>query len=193
MALIGLDLDGTVADYNKLVHHIGYTNNLITSPNFIEPQTYDMVGNGWFDSFEQFLLAHRILCSEEDGIARLELLEEYTNNAIKEWQAAGHTVCAVTARKMPDHDEELRKKVITDTHNWVNLHLPALDDLVIVKSGEKSIINADIYIDDSPHELTNLASLGFNTLIRHQEYNKNIDGDRIFSLHEALPYINAVA
>ena len=193
MAVIALDLDGTVGNYSKLLHSDSFKNGIIQDGNYVEPKTYGMIEKGYFDSKEQFLKAHKILCSNiYGGIGRMDLLEDGVDQAIQEWQKQGHEVIVTTARLMPDHDDNLHKKVIKDTKQWVMENIPTVDDIAIVRGGEKQSVNADIYIDDSPHEIANLRKDGYKVLIRHQLYNKDIDGNRVCSLHDVLPNINVM-
>lgn len=193
MAVIALDLDGTVGNYSKLLHSDSLKNGIIKGSKYVEPKTYGMIEKGYFNSKEQFLKAHKLLCSDVNGgIGRMELLEDGVDHAVREWQKQGYEVIVTTARLMRDHDDKLHAKVIKDTKKWVMENIPTVDDIAIVRGGEKQSVNADVYIDDSPHEIDNLRKDGYKVLIRHQLYNKNIKGNRVVSLHDVLPNIETM-
>ena len=193
MAVIALDLDGTVGNYSKLLHQDSWKNGIIKRSAYKDPLTYDMIEQGFFTSKNQFFKAHKILCSNMNGgIGRMELLEDNVDKAVRQWHKDGHEVIVTTARLMKDHSDKLQNKVIKDTKEWVKNNIPTVDDIAIVRGGEKHTVNADVYIDDSPHEIANLRADGYKVLIRNQLYNKDIKGNRVDSLHDVLPAINAM-
>lgn len=179
MARIGLDLDNTVARYSEGLHAAGKNAGVLTG-DFRLPVTYNMVEEGWFSDFSDFLPVHQSLC-HQDGLADLGLLQEDLNGLVRSWQAEGHEVVVITARIMDDHDEALRAKVVAGTHRWVETFLPAADETFIVDHSKNSklIADADVYVDDSPGVVNGLRAAGKRVIVRDQPYNRDLGGERV--------------
>lgn len=184
MARIGLDLDNTVARYSEGLHSVGRATGVLNG-EFRLPTTYNMVEEGWFSDFSEFLPTHQNLCHQA-GLADLGLLQADLNNLVRRWQADGHEVVVITARIMDDHDEALRRKVLAGTHKWVNTFLPAADETFIVDHSKNSklVANADLYVDDSPGVVNGLREAGKRVIIRDQPYNRDLTGERVTCLSQ---------
>lgn len=184
MARIGLDLDNTVARYSEGLHAAAVTTGVLDS-DFRAPKTYNMVEDGWFSDFSEFLPTHRSLC-HQDGLADLGLLQDNLNTLVRGWQGQGHEVVVITARIMDDHDDALREKVVAGTHRWVNTYLPSADETFIVdhSPGAKLVAGADVYVDDSPGVVNGLREAGKRVIIRDHAYNQHLDGERITCLSQ---------
>ena len=180
---IGLDLDGTTADYMRQLHIRGQELGTIAQGRFSTPTTYDMIEEGWFDSKEDFFATHQFLCESGD-MKNLVPLEEDVNGAVELLQKLGHTVVVTTARIMPNHSDELNKAVAEDTRLWVERHLPSVDGLIVTDNESKLDADMDVYIDDSPSQHMLLTSAGKKVVMRHQNYNMHISGKRVSSLRE---------
>lgn len=184
MARIGLDLDNTVARYSEGLHTTAVTTGVLNS-EFRLPKTYNMVEDGWFSDFSEFLPTHRSLCHQA-GLADLGLLQDNLNTLVRGWQSQGHEVVVITARIMDDHDATLRDKVIAGTHEWVKTHIPAADETFIVGhgAGAKLVAGADVYVDDSPSVVNGLREAGKRVIVRDQPYNTDLGGERVTCLSQ---------
>lgn len=186
MAIIGLDLDGTCGDYNRMLWNIGKELGTVTGDTYTPATTYDMVEDGWFASTPDFLATHKVLC-ERGGLAKLAPLEAGLNEAVKAMKAAGHTVKVVTARIMDNHSDDLNTQVAKDTHHWLSRHIPSIDpaDVIVTDHRSKGKFDIDIYIDDSPGQIRSLTGIGRKVIIRDQDYNQGIQGARVTSIAQA--------
>lgn len=181
MKKIVLDLDNTTANYARHLHEVGTKMGTVTG-KFTFPKTYGMVEEGWFSSSEDFFATHERLC-EENHMARMRLLDTVNpDEIIRQWKARGYETVVVTARIMKNHSDVLNRKVAEQTTSWVREHIPSVSDIVIV-DGDKTQVDADYYIDDSPNEITRIVNAGRKAIIRHQPYNAaNVGHARISSL-----------
>lgn len=174
---IGLDLDGVSVDYVSALKEFAekeHGKKMSNKP----PVTYSMVEDGYFDSVDEFLSIHKDFV-KSGGLATIDLLEKNISSLIKDLQNAGHKVHAVTARSM---DGLCNGQILDDTIENMKLHDINLDSLTITHNKHEK--KCDVYIDDSPGNFTSLTNHGYLCIIRHQDYNTNVNGLRVNSFSE---------
>ena len=98
--------------------------------------------------------------------------------AVNALRAAGHEIIVCTSRVI-GHD-----RVVGDTCRWLALNGIVCDDLVFLR--DKSILNADLFIDDAPHHAAAFVKAGHRFLLWDTWYNQNAPGTRVRSWEDVL-------
>lgn len=81
-------------------------------------------------------------------------------------------------------------KVISDTGLWLDKHNIPYDDIMFTSS--KVNILADVYIDDSEHNILPLREAGRNTIVYDRSYNKQLPGPRAKNWDEAYNLLSTM-
>lgn len=81
-------------------------------------------------------------------------------------------------------------KVITDTALWFDKHNIPYDDITFTTN--KVNIMADVYIDDSEHNIIPLNEAGRKTIVFDRSYNRQIPGPRAKDWNEAYNLITGM-
>ena len=81
-------------------------------------------------------------------------------------------------------------KVITDTGLWLDKHNIPYDDIMFTRN--KVNIMADIYIDDSKHNIMPLREAGRKTITFDRTYNRELPGPRAHNWEEAYTLISGM-
>ncbi|HSP27957.1 MAG TPA: hypothetical protein VLN74_05360 [Ilumatobacteraceae bacterium] len=74
------------------------------------------------------------------------------------------------------------EKAVGDTAAWLDANRIPYRDLCFL--GAKPEADADVYIDDAPHNVEQLRALGNTTIVFDQPYNRSLDGPRASSWAE---------
>lgn len=129
---IGVDLDGVCVNYLEALRHEGAKHNITLSS--LPPTNYAMLGDGWFESKEQWLSIHHEVMRWADQFHPLIAPHVFHH-------LDGHDVVAVTSRT-EDHSELTRK--------WIDYNLPGVFTDVIF-TDNKHVHGMDVLIDDNPY------------------------------------------
>ena len=92
----------------------------------------------------------------------------------------GHTVHLATARGF---EGDLAALVRQDTVRWLTQHEVPHDSLTFTK--DKTVIDADVYLDDGVHNVEALQRAGKRAYLRDQPHNRSadhLDGVRVLDL-----------
>ena len=71
---------------------------------------------------------------------------------------------------------------VSDTVEWLDRHQIPYRDICFL--GAKPEVEADLYVDDAPHNVLALRAAGNRVVIFDQPYNRDLDGDRVRSWAE---------
>jgi 5'-nucleotidase len=71
----------------------------------------------------------------------------------------------------------LHEPSAADTAVWLDQHDIPYRDLCFI--GDKAMVGADLYIDDSPHNIVNLREAGRTAVVFDQRYNRHLDGPSV--------------
>lgn len=180
---LGLDLDNTVLRYTEGIRKHSIELLGLPPEKFSEPSHYSLVDSGWpFKTEDEFRKAHG--WAVEQGLySGLEAIEG-APEALREIAEAGVHIHIITSRFVLPNQHG---RVMRDT-------VQNLDDLGIPFRGisfenDKSVILADLYVDDAPHNIVPLREQGRRVLTFDALYNRGIDGDRAVNWQEAKDYI----
>jgi len=134
------------------------------------------------DSFEE---AHRVAVVE-DRIFRV--MPPFPDVAEVLWRLsdAGVWIRIITHRLLFNWAHEI---TAADTAAWLDLHRIPYRDLCFI--GDKPTVGADLYVDDSPHNIAALRAAGRRVIVFDQPYNRGVDGARAHSWLELEELIRA--
>ena len=101
---------------------------------------------------------------------------KYTIGPLRKMRELSHKVCILTAQP--------NKKTMWYTHQWLQWNKIPYDELHFVEYGNKHLVECDIYIDDSPYNISMIYAMSEITLnvgddvkiyVMDRPWNKKID------------------
>lgn len=141
---VAIDIDGVLANYLKGITE--FSGKLSTDTC----TRYDMIEPSLFDSREDFL-EHHTAFVQSGGFRRLELLDDTAPEATRYLKESGCEIFIVTARcGVAGYSEN---SVEQDTRKWLHDHGIIFDKLIL--STDKTKVDAEYIIDDSPFNIIN--------------------------------------
>src|SRR5699024_3159609 len=117
---LGLDIDGVIAGY--VAAHVAAAPDRVgvtIGADGGDPPTYDMVGEGWYDSTNQWRVVHNIILADP---TTFDMTDPTAPEAIAALVDAGHRVDLATARHAPtgvDYNDDLIAEL---TERWARSH-----------------------------------------------------------------------
>jgi 5'-nucleotidase len=180
--VLGVDLDGVCADYESALRTSVAARRGV-DPSALPPQATTGHFTEWGMSAQDFREAHRIAVTE-DRIFRS--MEPYPGVAEVLWRLsdAGVWIRVITHRLLFNG---LHEASAADTAVWLDQHDIPYRDLCFI--GDKAMVGADIYIDDSPHNIVALRDAGRTAVVFDQRYNRHLDGPRVHNWTEVEPLV----
>ena len=183
--MLGVDLDGVCAD------HTGAFRSIVAGARGIDPDELPLerswsfsewgFADGDFDRFHRLaVLEHRMFrhMPPIDGCA--ETLWRLSD--------AGVWIRVVTHRLYVNWGHAV---AAADTVEWLDTaHVPYRDLCFL---GAKAEVQADLYIDDAPHNVEALRSAGNEVIVFDQPYNRGLPGPRATSWSEVEEIVHEVA
>ena len=170
---LGVDLDGVVADHTRRFRDI------LAEIRGIEPETLPL-DRSW--DFAEWGLApgeyselHRVAVMEYDMFRTMEVIDGAAD-ALWRLSDAGVWIRIITHRLYVNWGHE---KAVGDTAAWLDAHRIPYRDLCFL--GAKPEADADAYIDDAPHNVEQLRTLGNIAIVFDQPYNRSLTGPRAAS------------
>ena len=180
--VLGVDLDGVCADYESALRaSVAARRGVATSS--LPPQETTGHFAEWDLSSDGFREAHRVAVTE-DRIFRT--MDPYPGVAEVLWRLsdAGVWIRIITHRLLFNG---LHEASAADTAVWLDQHDIPYRDLCFI--GDKATVGADLYIDDSPHNIEALRGAGRTAIVFDQRYNRHLDGPRVASWYEVEPLV----
>jgi len=180
--VLGVDLDGVCADYESALR-VSVAARRGVDPSTLPPQATTGHFAEWGMSAEDFREAHRIAVTE-DRIFRT--MQPYPDVAEVLWRLsdAGVWIRVITHRLLFNG---LHEASAADTAVWLDQHDIPYRDLCFI--GDKAMVGADVYIDDSPHNIAALRDAGRTAVVFDQRYNRHLDGPRVRNWAEVEPLV----
>ena len=180
--VLGVDLDGVCADYESALRASVAARRGV-EPSLLPAQETTGHFAEWDLSSDGFREAHRVAVTE-DRIFRT--MDPYPGVAEVLWRLsdAGVWIRIITHRLLFNG---LHEASAADTAVWLDQHDIPYRDLCFI--GDKATVGADLYIDDSPHNIVALRHAGRTAIVFDQRYNRHLDGPRVASWHEVEPLV----
>lgn len=167
--ILGLDLDGTSADFTHGLRWHMATKDAIKVPReqweekFPDPDEYDyhQGANAWFKSREEFLTHFR--AAEERGVYKELRVYDNVVETTREFKEIGVEVKVVTARNAIFNEH---------TTEWLK-NRPITFSRIENPGHRKEDVEADVYFDDAPVVINRLIEHEKKVIIRSQAYNSS--------------------
>jgi 5'(3')-deoxyribonucleotidase len=175
---IALDVDGVLADV--IESWLSYNNKIRPTISKSQISEWDFWKNHDINKFD-FYNELSICWKSWENIPPTE---NDIASATKQLSNIG-TVDIVTARDESTH---------SDVKNWLKLHKIIFNNYVgVVEGVEKSKLDYDIFIDDSPLNAKNMLEKGKSVILYSQPWNVSFKDKRATRIHElknAVPIID---
>jgi 5'-nucleotidase len=176
--VLGVDLDGVVADHTRRFREI------VAELRGIDPQSMPMERSWdfreWGFAPDEYDRLHKLAVTEYDMIRTMPVIEGAAD-ALWRLSDAGIWLRIITHRLYVNWAHE---RAVGDTAAWLDEHRIPYRDLCFL--GAKPEVQADAYIDDAPHNVTALRQLGNTVIVFDQPYNRHlVDGPRAANWEEA--------
>jgi len=175
--VLGVDLDGVVADHTRRFRDI------LAEIRGVSPDTYPLERSWDFGEWGlapgEYAALHRTAVMDYDLFRTMDPIQGATD-ALWRLSDAGVWIRIITHRLYVNWGHE---KAVGDTAAWLDLHRVPYRDLCFL--GAKPEAQADVYVDDAPHNVEELRARGNETIVFDQPYNRRCDGPRAHDWAEA--------
>ncbi len=175
--ILGVDLDGVCADYNLAFRDIVAEHRGVDPESLTLEVTWDFLE--WGMDRQDFLNHHGRAVLEHRLFANMPPIEGVAESL---WRLsdAGVWIRLITHRLVSNWSHAT---VVSDTVAWLDrVGIPYRD---ICFLGDKPQVEADVYIEDAPHNVEALRADGNETIVFTQSYNRHLPGPRAGTWAEA--------
>jgi 5'-nucleotidase len=174
--IFGVDLDGVCAEYTGALREVVAADQGRDPAELPEPTTWDFAEWGLDrERFEQIhrqaVMHHRIFRTMPAMAGVAAVLWRLSD--------AGIWIRVITHRLAVNWGHAL---AVSDTVEWLDGHGIPYRDLCFL--GAKPQVEADLYIDDAPHNVKALREQGNDVIVFDAPYNRHIDGPRAHDWYE---------
>ncbi len=167
--ILGVDLDGVVAN------HTWRFREIMAEVRGVDPETMPLERSWDFHEWgfgpDDYAQHHRIAVMEHAMFRTMPVIEGAAD-ALWRLSDAGIWIRIITHRLYVHWGHE---KAVADTAAWLDIHQIPYRDLCFL--GAKPQVEADVYIDDAPHNIEQLRAAGNTVIAFEQPYNRNLPGD----------------
>lgn len=182
--VFGVDLDGVVADFYSAMREVAAEwlevplNSLTTEPTYGVPE--------WSLDMDRYLHLHKFAVTQRDFFRNL-----------KPVQGAGPTLRLLSSEfdihiRIITHRlfiPNFHQVAVQQTVEWLDRHDIPYWDLCFMK--DKGAVDADLYIDDSPHNIEALQREKLPVIIFSNSTNRHLSGCRANNWAEVGPLVRA--
>lgn len=187
--IIGVDIDDTsggyIAAFRKSVgahHGFEEAEHLTHLP---DPTDYHF--SSWKSIIGEDFRTYHGRAVEEGIYATMDVFPDASKYLWK-LHEDGHRIVFITSRFV-NHRQHAR--VITDTAIWLDKHDLPYDDIMFLR--DKHIVQADVFVDDSPSKVEALRAAGREVIVFDASYNQDLEGPRAHNWEEAYNLITELA
>jgi 5'-nucleotidase len=168
--VLAVDLDGVVVNYTEALRPVA-ARNVQRDLDGIEPTDWGCSNWGIRDQ-EHFLEIHRDAVEWSRIYRRAPMIEGASANL---WALsdAGVHIRIVTHRLIYGGNH---RQVVCDTAEWLDRYKIPYRDLLFL--GDKDKIDADLFVDDAPHNIMAIRKSGKQTITFDQPYNQDVRASR---------------
>lgn len=181
---LGLDLDGVCGDYvAEFRRHVARATG-VDEATLADPASWSFV-DSWPNAvrdLDHYMELHSN--AVKDGLFRG--LQPMTGVQQALWTLSDNDVYIriVTHRLL---GKGMHQLAAADTIAWLDRHDLPYRDLCFM--GEKAQVEADVYIDDAPHNILSLRASGAEAIVFDAPYNQHLEGPRAYSWDEACEMV----
>ena len=171
--ILGVDLDGVCADYTTAFRPLVAQELNIPLSSLPEERSWDF--SEWGLSPKQFQdLHHKAV--EDYRMFRSMPVFENASEVLWRLSDAGVWIRIITHRLYVNWGHAV---AVTDTVEWLDQARIPYRDICFL--GDKPEVEADIYLEDAPHNIASLRSSGNSVIVFDAPYNQEVDGPRATS------------
>jgi 5'(3')-deoxyribonucleotidase len=169
--IFGVDLDGVCADFYARIREIAAEWLDVEIDSLAREVSYglDEWGLAPFGGYERL---HRFAVTQKELFRTMSPVKD-APRVLRELSTRGIRIRIITHRLFIKH---FHQTAITQTVEWLDMHDIPYWDLCFMR--DKGAIGADIYIDDSPENLSRFAAQGYRAIIFSNSTNRHLDGLR---------------
>jgi 5'(3')-deoxyribonucleotidase len=183
--VFGVDLDGVCADYTVGLRRIAA--DVLGVPESRLPLERSWDFREWGLSPADYEHIHRLAVTDHRLLRELPAID-HAADALWRLSDAGVWIRIITHRLYVNWGHAI---AVSDTVTWLDeARIPYRD---ICFLGAKPEVEADLYIDDGPHNIEALRAGGNEVIIFDQPYNRQLDGVRASSWLEVEELVHEVA
>ena len=168
--VLGVDLDGVCGDHAEAFRRVVASERGIDPGDLCEQRTWDFTE--WDMDREEFERLHRLAVLDHRMFRTMPVVP---GAAATLWRLsdAGVWIRIVTHRLYTNWGHAT---AVADTVAWLDEAGIPYRDLCFL--GDKPQIEADVYLDDAPHNIAALRATGAEAIVFSQPYNEHVDGPR---------------
>ena len=171
--ILGVDLDGVCADYTTAFRPLVAQELNVPLSSLPEERSWDF--SEWGLSPKEFEdLHHKAV--EDHRMFRSMPVFENASEVLWRLSDAGVWIRIITHRLYVNWGHAV---AVTDTVEWLDQARIPYRDICFL--GDKPEVEADIYLEDAPHNIASLRSSGNSVIVFDAPYNQEVDGPRATS------------
>lgn len=183
--IFGVDLDGVCADYTIAFREIVAELKGVSPESLPLQRSWDF--NEWGLSNEQFMEMHHFAVTERRMMATLPIIEN-CSDVLWRLSDAGVWIRIITHRLYVNWSHAAS---VADTVDWLDTAKIPYRDICFL--GAKPQVEADVYIDDAPHNVEALRETGNPVIVFDQPYNQSLKGPRARTWLEVEEIVMGIA
>ncbi len=168
--VFGVDLDGVCADYTMAFRQIVAEVRNVSIDSLPLVRSWDF--DEWNLSAEEFMELHHFAVTERRMLATLPVIED-CSDVLWRLSDAGVWIRIITHRLYVNWSHAA---AVADTVEWLDVSRIPYRDICFL--GAKPQVEADVYIDDAPHNVEALRQTGNPVIVFDQPYNQTMAGPR---------------
>lgn len=168
--VLAVDLDGVCGDHAEAFRRVVASERGIDPTSLCEQRTWDFTE--WDMDREEFERIHRRAVLEHRMFRTMPVVPGAASTL---WRLsdAGVWIRIVTHRLYTNWGHAI---AVADTVEWLDAAGIPYRDLCFL--GDKPQIDADVYLDDAPHNIDALRTSGAEAIVFSQPYNEQVPGPR---------------
>ena len=168
--VFGVDLDGVCGDYTNGLRKILAEKLGVPVDSLAKDVSWDC--HEWGISPAEYQVLHTEAVVQRRLFAVMDVIPGCAE-ALWKLSDAGVWIRILTHRLFLNHGHAV---AVSDTCTWLDAHNIPYRDLCFL--GNKPQVEANIYVDDAPHNIISLQKGGSDVIIFEQHYNKDLPGLR---------------
>ena len=183
--VLGVDLDGVVADHSDAFRQV------VADLRGVDPESRPLERSWDFhewgfglDDYERY---HRIAVMDRRMFRAMAVIDGAAD-ALWRLSDAGLWIRIITHRLYVNWGHQT---AVTDTVAWLDEHRIPYRDLCFL--GAKPEVEADVYIDDAPHNVEQLRAADNEVIVFDQPYNRHLRDPRATSWAEVEDLVAEMA
>ena len=186
--VLGVDLDGVVADYDGAMRdHVAKFKG-IDRASIPPTRTWSLAESGWpIDGEAEFLDLHRRAVTDKRMFATMDPIAG-ASDALRAISDAGVRIRIVTFRLVVNFHHQI---AIADTASFLDMHKIPYRDLCFLKD-KSALADMDLLIDDSPSNIASVRTVNGDdaAMVFDQPYNQEVTGLRANNWDDVVAEVN---